>query len=103
MRIRSAGRSHAVVGVVDPVNFSRARNSGQLVNRSSATATDVENLVVYLDRNMAQSPIGQFGMMPIHVPQNEPAKEPGRLSTLSDYFIRRAHFRISTRRISPLK
>src|SRR6267143_4714138 len=37
-------------------------------------------------------------MMPIHVPQNEPAKEPGRLSTLSDYFVDGAH--VSAQRLS---
>src|SRR6266404_4150169 len=68
-----------------------ARHHRQLVDRSTAATTDVENGGGLFNRDMTQSPVGQFGMMPIHVPQNEPAKQPGRLTALPDHFVHRAH------------
>lgn len=73
------------------MNDSGGRHRRELVDRPSAAATDIENRVVLFDRDMAQAPIGQLGMMPIHVPQNKPAEESRRLPALSDYFVRRAH------------
>jgi hypothetical protein len=40
---------------------------------------------------VTQSPIGQIGMMPIHVPQNEPAKQSRWLPALTENFVCSAH------------
>src|SRR5438874_7704610 len=103
MRIRSSSSGHAVFRIIDSVNFSGTRQRCELVNRPAAATTDIKNLVVRLDRDMTQSPIGQLRVMPIHVPQNEPAEQPRRFPALRDYFVDLAHgLRTSTRRISPL-
>src|SRR5436305_3487006 len=51
--------------VIDAMNFPVARHRGQLGYRSAAATANIENCVGLLNRDMTQSPIGQFRMMPI--------------------------------------
>src|SRR3954471_4929251 len=91
MRVGSLRCADAVFRIVDPVDFPRARDCREFVDRSSAAATDIENVAVRLDRGMTQSPIGQLRMMPIHVPQNKPAEKTRRLPALRNDFVGGAH------------
>src|SRR5438105_15567925 len=86
-RICASRRNHTVFRIIDSVDFSLGGNPCELVDRSSAAATDIENPVIRFDRDMTQSPIGQFELMPVNVQQNEPANHSARPTALTDHFV----------------
>src|SRR6266404_3775133 len=90
--ISSMCRSYTFFRVIYAVNFSLAGHGGQFADRPTTAATDIENCVRFLNLYMAQAPVGQFRMMPIHVPQNKPTKKSRRLPALTDDFLRGAHY-----------
>src|SRR5205814_9193902 len=89
--ISSMCRSYTFFRVIYSVNFSLARHGGQLADRPTTAATDIENCVRFLNFDMAQAPVGQFRVVPIHLPQNKPTKKPGWFAALSNYLASCAH------------
>jgi hypothetical protein len=60
--------------MIDAMDLAVGNEGSQLANSPPATAAQVENRVPLPDRDMLQSPIGQFGMPKVHCPQGEPAE-----------------------------
>src|ERR1044072_4641200 len=82
---------HAFLRIIDAENLSRARDRGQLIYCPSTATADVQYDGGLPDRHMPQARVRQFGMMPIHFPQNEPAKPPRRFTALTEHLVCRTH------------
>src|SRR5215469_8750764 len=77
--------------MIDAIDLALSSSGGELIYGPSPTAAHVENRVVLGDRDMRQSPVGQFGMPAVHGPQVESAEPSRRFFALIHQFTYDAH------------
>ena len=60
-----------------------ARHGGELFQRLPSTASEIKDRVVFAYRDMAEAPIREPPMPPVHRPQDEPTDPSAGMLTLA--------------------
>jgi hypothetical protein len=81
--VRSRGRCHARLRMIDAIDLALSGDRSQLTYRSASTAAHVEDDVLLPWRSMRQTPICHPGMPGIHIPQDESSEPSSRVLALS--------------------